>query len=33
MMAGENVTETSRKQARELLQRNETTTKQVRIDA
>jgi len=33
MMAGENVTETSRKQARELLQRSETTTKQVRIDA
>ena len=33
MMAGENVTETSRKQARELLQRSETTTKQVKIDA
>lgn len=33
MMAGENVTETSRKQARELLQKSKTTTKQVKIDA
>ena len=33
MMAGENVTETSRKQARELLQRSKITTKQVKIDA
>ena len=33
MMAGENVTETSRKQARELLQKSRTTTKQVEIDA
>lgn len=33
MMAGENVTETSRKQARELLQRSKITTKQVKVDA